>query len=533
MEADFSRDETRQFPARMSSISEATAFLVELVRQSHGTRLDETTYFDLRLAVTESLANIVEHSYGNEPDHTVRMNVRVREGRVEILFTDLGRRPDPSRLKSRNLGEYRERGLGLFLISKCMDMLHYSFGRDGVNTLRMYRELSPGSRRQPRESHHRSFHAATFEHEDGGRTVCLFGSFDALRPDPLPAGVDASGARVVLDLSLLDAIDFPGAQSVHEFIRREKEAGANVELIPPSASVCGTIRRIIPDFFWTCVAPAAGEADRAGSPLNALGAPSVSGISRTRTVEARHEGRLIPLFRSRRPSDPMIPADREEVRNALCKRFLTRGRISVDAAVVWGTSGGSYFASLMEDPEYEDGLLIFLGCSTLQGWEAVQASSRLHAALSCWPDLRKEDATLHSIEAFVARLSSVMRDLLPHASAASESGLLHAAAIRITPERVRVLSGTGIVLASVGSLHLRSVPIGASESFPSETFDLDPRLAHAEAPGADLRILLGRVGAEKDGSWTNLPFATIQARLAAEREPAADKGVLDVRILPA
>lgn len=519
----------------MSAIPDATSFLVELVRRIYVGALDDTTLFDLRLAVTETLANIVEHSYGNEPDHIVRLDARILSDQVEVLFTDRGRRPEPSRLKSRDLGEYRERGLGLFLISKCMDSLHYVFGRDGVNALRMSRSLSTERAASRAAAHHRPFHAATFEHINGGgsfggRTICLFGHFDRIRPNPLEPGAGDAGAHVTLDLSLMESVDAPGASAIGAFLRAEEVAGAAIELIPPPASVCGALRKLLPDFPWSLVGPSAEDPSRA---------PAHS----ARIAPRLREGRLLPLSRSMSGCAEMDAGSRAAIKAVLCDSVLRAGDLLLRSAVGWGSATGAYFVRMLRDPEPDRahaGALVFIGCSTLRGWDAARASSELFAALGAWPALRTAESdagavagsggSFTSLETFFARVSSVMRDLLPRATAASDAGAIHAAALRITRDRLRVVAGTGGVLAGVGAVRIRSVPVGASESFPSETFDVDARALDSSAPGADIRIHLGVVTAEEEDRWRTWPIEKVAEHLRSAG--AADKGVLDVRIKP-
>lgn len=217
----------RRFTARASEVQNANAFLQEFLADRNAAA-DEITLFDLRLAVTETFANIIEHSYGGDSDEAVIMKLDLAGDVLEITFEDTGRRPEPHRLKSRDLDDYRERGLGLFLISRCMDDVDFDFRSDGINRLRMKRRL--GSGRDEKSYEHYPFHVAVFE-RDERKTICLVGHFDSTRSNPFKNQNVTSSENTLVDLRGLAFIDSFGMQCLSEFCRSSAERGHRVSFV--------------------------------------------------------------------------------------------------------------------------------------------------------------------------------------------------------------------------------------------------------------------------------------------------------------
>jgi len=91
----------------------------------------KASHFEIELAVTEALANAVEHGCRHDACKSVEVCVECDRARgVLIIIRDPGTGFDPAALPSPLHGEqiYREGGRGVFLINQLMDEVRYEKG---------------------------------------------------------------------------------------------------------------------------------------------------------------------------------------------------------------------------------------------------------------------------------------------------------------------------------------------------------------------------------------------------------------------
>lgn len=87
--------------------------------------------FEIRLAVSEALANAVLHGCKNDPGKTVEVAVECDPAQgMLIVVKDPGEGFDPSQVPSPVEGEqiFRDRGRGIFLINELMDEVQFHGG---------------------------------------------------------------------------------------------------------------------------------------------------------------------------------------------------------------------------------------------------------------------------------------------------------------------------------------------------------------------------------------------------------------------
>jgi len=77
--------------------------------------------FDLKLVTGEAINNIIEHAYQGKGDKPVFLELLFFPDHAEIRFRDLGIQSAVTRDMMHDLSDYREGGLGLFLIEKLTD----------------------------------------------------------------------------------------------------------------------------------------------------------------------------------------------------------------------------------------------------------------------------------------------------------------------------------------------------------------------------------------------------------------------------
>lgn len=93
--------------------------ITEEIARSVGFSFDEG--FDLKLAINEAIANIYEHSYEGAKDKPIFIYFNWRDNGLEIILRDFGKQTPPEEIKPRNLEEFKDGGLGVFLIKTLVD----------------------------------------------------------------------------------------------------------------------------------------------------------------------------------------------------------------------------------------------------------------------------------------------------------------------------------------------------------------------------------------------------------------------------
>ncbi|MEA3346839.1 MAG: ATP-binding protein [Candidatus Auribacterota bacterium] len=96
---------------------------------------------DIVLAVDEACANIIEHTYGGDKTKDIFVKLSLRDGGIEILLRDYGKKLDPVKLWGRKLDDIKPRGLGIYLMKKVMDSVIYSLDNEDGNELVMVKRL--------------------------------------------------------------------------------------------------------------------------------------------------------------------------------------------------------------------------------------------------------------------------------------------------------------------------------------------------------------------------------------------------------
>lgn len=114
------------------------------------TGVDPAARFDLQLAVEEACTNVIQHAYrGSGGEVEVCFEVDGQD--VIITLRDHGRPFDPKLVVRPDLKQPLEErqigGLGLHLMEKLMDELHFIFAEDGNTLVMMKRGIVPSAPR--------------------------------------------------------------------------------------------------------------------------------------------------------------------------------------------------------------------------------------------------------------------------------------------------------------------------------------------------------------------------------------------------
>jgi serine/threonine-protein kinase RsbW len=126
------------FPGRFDSLAKISAFVV---RAAKAAGLGSAAVYAVEMAVDEACTNIIEHAYGGEGLGDIECTCRVDTYGLTVALRDRGHPFDPSGVSepdiNASLEERKEGGLGLYLMRKLMDEVHFEFDPDCGNVLTM------------------------------------------------------------------------------------------------------------------------------------------------------------------------------------------------------------------------------------------------------------------------------------------------------------------------------------------------------------------------------------------------------------
>jgi phosphoserine phosphatase RsbU/P len=144
------------FPANFEQLDAIREFVGRVARSGG---LDDRDVYAVQLAVDEACSNIIEHAYEGQPNGRIEITCEMRKEALSIYIRDWGKSFDPS-IKSEpnlsaNLTERRVGGLGIFLMRKMMDEIHYQAEPGQANMLKLVKRRS-GHKLKPMKKGKRS-----------------------------------------------------------------------------------------------------------------------------------------------------------------------------------------------------------------------------------------------------------------------------------------------------------------------------------------------------------------------------------------
>lgn len=129
---------TVQFAAKFEYLDEIREFVGAIARE--GGFSDKDVY-NIQLATDEAASNIIEHAYEKISDGILELSCDLQTDQIMIVLTDRGESFDPSEIPlpdlKADLSARKIGGLGIFLMRKLMDEVHYEARADKRNVLTM------------------------------------------------------------------------------------------------------------------------------------------------------------------------------------------------------------------------------------------------------------------------------------------------------------------------------------------------------------------------------------------------------------
>lgn len=103
--------------------------------------------FNLRVGLSEALANAVRYGNGNDPRKRVRLEARLGASELWLRITDQGEGFDPDTLPDPTMPQNieRPRGRGVFLMQKLMHEVRYNARGNSVTLILRADGAGPGA----------------------------------------------------------------------------------------------------------------------------------------------------------------------------------------------------------------------------------------------------------------------------------------------------------------------------------------------------------------------------------------------------
>jgi len=127
-----------QFSAKFEFLDEIREFVGEIARAGG---FGDKDVYNIQLASDEAASNIIEHAYEGVSDGLLEISCGMRGDAITIILVDHGESFDPSEIPlpdlKADLSDRKIGGLGIFLMRKLMDEVHYAARPNKNNVLTM------------------------------------------------------------------------------------------------------------------------------------------------------------------------------------------------------------------------------------------------------------------------------------------------------------------------------------------------------------------------------------------------------------
>ncbi len=115
-----------QFTAKFEYLDEIREFVGDIAREGG---FSDKDIYNIQLATDEAASNIIEHAYEGVSNGLLELSCGMVDNGIKIVLTDHGKPFDPSLIPvpdlKADLSERKIGGLGIFLMRKLMDTVHY------------------------------------------------------------------------------------------------------------------------------------------------------------------------------------------------------------------------------------------------------------------------------------------------------------------------------------------------------------------------------------------------------------------------
>jgi serine/threonine-protein kinase RsbW len=138
-------DYVLELPNDLRAIEAAVNYLIDRAQEIGFNK--ERLRLNLRVGMTEALANAMLYGNCRDPRKRVRIDAKFASGALTIRVTDEGRGFNPATVSDPTIGRNRMRagGRGIFLIRKLMDRVEFNERGNSI-TMVLYNESKQNAR---------------------------------------------------------------------------------------------------------------------------------------------------------------------------------------------------------------------------------------------------------------------------------------------------------------------------------------------------------------------------------------------------
>ena len=141
----------REFASSMDQLENIRTFVREFCQQTIPTPLSDDATHLLILAIHEAITNIIIHAYDGRENERIQIIVEYYADTIIFYLHDTGLTFDPTTVPDPDFDGSRDGGFGIFIISQCMDEVHYDHYDLGRNCLTLIRNIGPDDLLHPKE----------------------------------------------------------------------------------------------------------------------------------------------------------------------------------------------------------------------------------------------------------------------------------------------------------------------------------------------------------------------------------------------
>jgi len=129
---------TLEFPSDPLFMSSVRHFVSQL---STTVGFDKNVSYAITLAVDEACTNIIKYSYNNDTTKRIILSIELIERGLRFDIIDFGAKTDSDVYVPKEIEEVAPGGLGVYLITKIMDMVTYDPSDDNSTKLTLVKYL--------------------------------------------------------------------------------------------------------------------------------------------------------------------------------------------------------------------------------------------------------------------------------------------------------------------------------------------------------------------------------------------------------
>jgi serine/threonine-protein kinase RsbW len=121
-----------KFPASFEYLDDIREYVGQ---KAHTAGFSDREVYSIQLAADEAASNIIEHAYGGKSDATFDLSCEFQYDRLIITMLDHGKSFDITKVAKpdlkADLSKRKIGGLGIYLMRKLMDEVHYEITSSG------------------------------------------------------------------------------------------------------------------------------------------------------------------------------------------------------------------------------------------------------------------------------------------------------------------------------------------------------------------------------------------------------------------